>query len=144
MSIDLLLKFSLFHITANIKQDNRMLSALLKAKCRIMPTYYLEQPCKLSFNESYTGSNIHILNLTCSPDTTEKYHFILISQRTVVYVITLSFWLYFSAFHKKTFDPFGLLTKAFSIRWLWKSEGELLNVPYDCSRWENFVGSLLT
>lgn len=80
MSIDLLLKFSLFHITANIKQDNRMLLALLKVKCRIMPVYYLEQPCKLSCNESYTWGNIHILNLTCSPDTTgKKNHFILIS-----------------------------------------------------------------
>lgn len=72
MSIDFLLKFSLFHITVSIKQDNRMLLALLKSKSRIMPTYYLEQPCKLSFNDSYTGSNIHILNLMCSPDTTGK------------------------------------------------------------------------
>lgn len=72
MSIDLLLKISLFHIAASIKQDNRMLLALLKAKYRIMSAYFLEQPCKLSFNESYKGSNIHILNLTCSSDTTEK------------------------------------------------------------------------
>lgn len=87
MSIDLLLKFSLFHITANIKQDNKMLLALLKAKCRIMPVYYLERPCKLSYNESYTRSNIHILNLTCSPDTTgEKITLFLF---TLVYVFFL-------------------------------------------------------
>lgn len=103
MSIDLLLKFSLFHITASIKQDNRMLLALLEAKCRIMPAYYLEQPCKLSFNESYTGSNIHILNLMCSPDTREKK----VTLSRFSKVITLSFCLCFSAFHPKTFDPFG-------------------------------------
>lgn len=85
MSIDLLLKFSLFHISANIKQDNRMLLALLKAKCRIMPVYYLEQPCKLSYNESYTRSNIHILNLTCSPDTTGEKK-ITLSLFTLFYV----------------------------------------------------------
>lgn len=107
MNIDLLLKFGLFHITASIKQDNRMLLALLEAKCRIMPAYYLEQPCKLSFNESYTGSNIHILNLTCSPDTREKK--VTLSQFPKV--ITLSFCLCFSAFHPKTFDPFGYKQK---------------------------------
>lgn len=102
MSIDLLLKFSLFHITANIKQDNRMLSALLKVKCRIMPVYYLEQPCKLSCNESYTWGNIHILNLTCSPDTTGKK-----SLYPDFHWFMCSFCLYFSAFHSKVFDSFG-------------------------------------
>lgn len=101
MSIDLLLKFSLFHITANIKQDNRMLLVLLKAKCRIMPVYYLEQPCKLSYNESYTGSNIHILNLTCSPDTTGK------KKPLYLHWFMCSLCLYFSAFHPEVFDPLG-------------------------------------
>lgn len=123
MSIDLLLKFSLFHITANIKQDNRMLLALLKVKCRIMPVYYLEQPCKLSCNESYTWGNIHILNLTCSPDTTGKK--IALSWFPLVYVFFLpiffclplkSFWL--------------IWKKVFTIRWPQKSKGQLLNVPH--------------
>jgi len=48
-----------------------MLLVLLKAKCRVMPAYYLKQLCKLNFSKSYTGSNIHILNLTCSPDITK-------------------------------------------------------------------------
>lgn len=102
MSIDLLLKFSLFHITANIKQDNRMLLVLLKAKCRIMPVYYLEQPCKLSYNESYTGSNIHILNLTCSPDTTGKK-----KKPLYLHWFMCCLCLYFSAFHPEVFDPLG-------------------------------------
>lgn len=103
MSIDLLLKFSLFHISANIKQDNRMLLALLKAKCRIMPVYYLEQPCKLSYNESYTSSNIHILNLTCSPDTTGEKK----SLYLYLHSFMCSLCLYFSAFHPEIFDPLG-------------------------------------
>ena len=144
MSIDLLLKCSLFHITASIKQDNRMLLTLLKAKCRIMPTYYLRQPCKLSFSESYTGSNMHTLNLTCCPDTTEKKSLYPdFPKNSGLCDHTIFLPILFCLPHK-TFWPFCLLTKAFSIRWLWKSEGELLNVPYDCPSWQNFVGSLLT
>lgn len=136
MSIDLLLKFSLFHITANIKQDNRMLLALLKARCRIMPVYYLEQPCKLSYNESYARSNIHILNLTCSPDTTGKRK-IISSLFTLVCVFFVPL---FFCLPPRNFWP--TWKKVFIIRWPWKSMRQLLNVPLLLPQLEELSGIL--
>lgn len=134
MSIDLLLKFSLFHITANIKQDNRMLLVLLKAKCRIMPVYYLEQPCKLSYNESYTGSNIHILNLTCSPDTTGK-------KKTTLFTLVYVFFVpVFFCLPPRSVWP--TWKKVFIIRWPWKCKGQLLSVPLLLPQLEELLGIL--
>lgn len=136
MSIDLLLKFSLFHIAANIKQDNRMLLSLLKAKCRIMPVYYFEQPCKLSYNESFTGRNINILNLTCSPDTTgEKNHFVFI----YIGLCVLCAYVFLLSTHPAVFDPLGRRRSLSGDHE--KVRDTFWMCPYYCPSWWNFLGS---